>query len=159
MPGLPRLPYETDLSVQNLTPTITLSSGAVLFPDSGRAQNFGTALTCTVTAENGTTQVYLVEVITVPKPVKIINGSSADAWAELKVAVEGTGAYAGTLLEEIIINGEVKAAAGSSGEIFVPGSCTVTIKGNGAEAVINANCTAIGEEHRIFKIETGGNLC
>ncbi len=57
------VPYGTDLSTENLTPTITLSSGAAVSPANGASQRFYTPVTYTVTAEDGTTtQAYTVEV-------------------------------------------------------------------------------------------------
>lgn len=45
-----------DVNVTNLTPTITLSSGATINPTSGTSQDFTNAVAYTVTAQDGTTQ-------------------------------------------------------------------------------------------------------
>jgi formylglycine-generating enzyme required for sulfatase activity/phage-related protein len=54
------VPYET--VVTSLTPTITVSAGATVSPESGTATNFTNPVTYTVTAENGDTQAYTVTV-------------------------------------------------------------------------------------------------
>ncbi|MFY0687681.1 MAG: VCBS repeat-containing protein [Cyclobacteriaceae bacterium] len=54
------MPYDTDLTV--LTPTIEVSTGATISPASGTAQDFSSAVTYTVTAENGDTQAWIISV-------------------------------------------------------------------------------------------------
>ncbi len=54
------LPAETD--VTQLVPTIEVSEGATVEPASGVAQDFSNPVTYTVTAQNGTTAVYMVTV-------------------------------------------------------------------------------------------------
>jgi hypothetical protein len=54
------LPAGTD--VTTLTPTITVSGKATVSPKSGVTQNFTNVVTYTVTAEDGSTQVYTVSV-------------------------------------------------------------------------------------------------
>ncbi|WP_428660731.1 PQQ-binding-like beta-propeller repeat protein [Runella sp.] len=54
------LPIGTDLT--KLVPTITVSDKATVSPATGAAQDFSKTVTYTVTAENGTTQVYTVTV-------------------------------------------------------------------------------------------------
>ncbi|GJH40392.1 hypothetical protein RCZ04_09420 [Capnocytophaga sp. HP1101] len=56
------LPEDTE--VTTLTPTITVSKGATVSPNSGVAQDFSKVVTYTVTAENKSTQVYTVSVTT-----------------------------------------------------------------------------------------------
>ncbi|MDP4094008.1 MAG: DUF5018 domain-containing protein [Bacillota bacterium] len=74
------VPYSTN--VTSLAPTITTSAKATVSPASGVAQNFTSPVTYKVTAENGTTQDYTVNVTRAPgsseKDVKSfsINGSS-----------------------------------------------------------------------------------
>ena len=53
-----RVSAETDLS--KLTPTMEVSAGATITPDSKTAQNFSTPVTYTVTAENGSTKGWVV---------------------------------------------------------------------------------------------------
>ena len=93
--------------------------------------------------------------------VKLIEGGtvtikSTDGWKKLKAAVE---ALDGPNL--IIIDGEIKAenASDNYGEIKV--SRTLTIKGKAGfvSDILNANKNTGGKpHHRIFKIETSGNL-
>ena len=54
------VPYGTVLTA--LKPTITVSPNATVSPASGVAQNFSTPVTYTVTAQNGSTQSYVVTV-------------------------------------------------------------------------------------------------
>jgi hypothetical protein len=54
------VPYGTDVSAT--APSITVSSGATISPESGTAQNFTDPVTYTVTAEDGSTQEYVVSV-------------------------------------------------------------------------------------------------
>lgn len=49
-----------------LTPTIELSAGAAVSPGSGVAQDFSASVNYTVTAEDGTEQIWVVTVISVP---------------------------------------------------------------------------------------------
>ena len=57
-----QLPEDTD--VTTLTPTITVSKGATVSPNTGVAQNFSREVTYTVTAENKSTKTYKVLVTT-----------------------------------------------------------------------------------------------
>ena len=57
-----QLPEDTD--VTTLTPTITVSKGATVSPNTGVAQNFSKEVTYTVTAENKSTKTYKVLVTT-----------------------------------------------------------------------------------------------
>lgn len=54
------MPAETDLT--SLEPAITISDKATVNPESGAAQNFSSPVTYTVTAEDGSTQAYIVTV-------------------------------------------------------------------------------------------------
>lgn len=54
------VPYATNVTA--LVPTITVSGGATVSPASGVARNFTTPQTYTVTAEDNTTQTYIVTV-------------------------------------------------------------------------------------------------
>ncbi|MGE5397654.1 MAG: SBBP repeat-containing protein [Chitinophagales bacterium] len=49
--------------LNSLVPTITVSPWATINPPSGMAQNFSTPITYTVTAEDGTSQVWTVKVV------------------------------------------------------------------------------------------------
>ncbi len=61
------LPYGTD--VASLTPTITVSDKANVLPASGTVQNFTSPVAYTVTAENGTSQSYIVTVTVAAAPI------------------------------------------------------------------------------------------
>jgi len=54
------LPFGTDL--EHLSPTIAVSAGATVDPASGAQQDFTSAVTYTVTADDGTTKEYVVTV-------------------------------------------------------------------------------------------------
>jgi hypothetical protein len=60
------MPVGTDITL--LTPSITVSQGASVTPNSGVTQNFTTPVTYSVTAENGTVQVWTVTV-TIPNTI------------------------------------------------------------------------------------------
>ena len=78
------VPYGTD--VTSLTPTITVSDKAAVSPLSGVAQNFTNPVVYTVTAENGTKQIYTVTVTVAPDP-----RSSAKEITSFKIGgVDGT---------------------------------------------------------------------
>nr|WP_253719438.1 hypothetical protein [Treponema sp. B152] len=93
--------------------------------------------------------------------VKLIEGGtvtikSTDGWKKLKAAVE---ALDGPNL--IIIDGEIKAenASNNYGEITVNRTLTIQGKAGFVSDILNANKDTGGKpHHRIFKIETSGNL-
>ena len=93
--------------------------------------------------------------------VKLIEGStvtikSTDGWKKLKAAVE-----ASTGPNLIIIDGEIKAenASDNYGEIKVNRALTIQGKPDLVSDILNANKDTGGKpHHRIFKIETSGNL-
>lgn len=93
--------------------------------------------------------------------VKLIEGGtvtikSTDGWKKLKAAVEASN---GPNL--IIIDGEIKAAVDSdnNGEITVNRALTIQGKPDSVSDILNANKDTGGKlHHRIFKIETSGNL-
>jgi hypothetical protein len=60
------VPKGTDVTA--LVPTITVSSGATVSPNTGVANNFTYPQTYTVTAENGSTKVYTVRVFPIALP-------------------------------------------------------------------------------------------
>jgi hypothetical protein len=99
------VPYGTD--VTNLVPAITVSPGATIDPASGEAQNFTNPVLYTVTAANGSTQVYEVTVnvqeqnsillagtVTVVKPDSLVlTGITVTAYKEAgRTTVIGTAA-------------------------------------------------------------------
>ncbi|EMB46244.1 hypothetical protein HMPREF9730_00425 [Treponema denticola AL-2] len=93
--------------------------------------------------------------------VKLIEGgtitiTSTDGWKKLKDAVEATD---GPNL--IIIDGEIKAEStlNNYGEITVTRTLTIKGKTDSVSDILNANKNTGGKpHHRIFKIETSGNL-
>jgi len=93
--------------------------------------------------------------------VKLIEGGtvtikSTDGWKKLKAAVE-----ASTGPNLIIIDGEIKATVDSdnNGEIKVSRTLTIKGKQDSVSNILNANKNKGGKDHhRIFKIETSGNL-
>ncbi|EMB39526.1 hypothetical protein E4N99_05295 [Treponema denticola] len=93
--------------------------------------------------------------------VKLIEGGtvtikSTDGWKKLKAAVE-----ASTGPNLIIIDGEIKAenASDNYGEITVSRALTIKGKAGFVSDILNANKNTRGKDHhRIFKIETSGNL-
>ena len=93
--------------------------------------------------------------------VKLIEGgtvtiTSTDGWKKLKAAVE-----ASTGPNLIIIDGEIKATvdSGNNGEIKVSRTLTIQGKAGFVSDILNANKDTGGKpHHRIFKIETSGNL-
>ncbi len=64
------VPYGTDL--KNLVPTVKVSDGASIQPESGKAQDFSSTLIYTVTGASGSHQDYTVSVKTAKKPVQAI---------------------------------------------------------------------------------------
>ena len=93
--------------------------------------------------------------------VKLIEGgtvtiTSTDGWKKLKDAVEASN---GPNL--IIIDGEIKATVDSdnNGEITVKRTLTIQGKPDSVSDILNANKDTEGKPyHRIFTIETSGNL-
>ncbi len=64
------VPFGTNVTA--LVPTITVSTNATINPASGVAQNFSSGVNYTVTAQDGTTQVYTVTVTVAPNSSKSI---------------------------------------------------------------------------------------
>ena len=60
------VPFGTDLTT--LVPTITISDLATIDPASGAAQDFSSPVNYTVTAQDGSTNVYAITVTELPKP-------------------------------------------------------------------------------------------
>lgn len=88
--------------------------------------------------------------------VGTITITSTDGWKKLKDAVEASN---GPNL--IIIDGEIKAenASDNYGEITVNRTLTIQGKPDSVSDILNANKDTGGKDHhRIFKIETSGNL-
>jgi hypothetical protein len=81
------MPFGTDKT--NLTPTITVSAAASVSPTSGAAQDFTSPKTYTVTAEDGTTQDYLVTVSNLKNTQKQILTFSIDG--QVSSSIDQTG--------------------------------------------------------------------
>jgi len=60
------VPFGTEIT--NLVPTVTVSSGATVSPNTNVAEDFTNPVTYTVTAENSSTQAYIVTVTIAPNP-------------------------------------------------------------------------------------------
>ncbi len=71
------VPHSTSLN--SLSPTITVSTGASVSPASGIQQNFTNPVTYTVTAQNGTQQAYIVTVKAADKTLVSITAPPAIA--------------------------------------------------------------------------------
>ncbi len=67
-----RVPYRTD--IENLTPTLTVSSGATVLPSSETVRNFNSAQSYTVMAEDGTQQAWTVTCVVEVRSGKDITG-------------------------------------------------------------------------------------
>ncbi len=65
-----------------LTPTIELSAGATVSPESGVAQDFSASVNYTVTAEDGTEQIWVVTVISVPSAPNLTFDASQTSSSE-----------------------------------------------------------------------------
>ncbi len=73
-----------------LVPTVTVSAKATVAPASGAAQDFSKAVVYTVTAEDGTTQAYTVN-LTVPKLTTVTytcSGTIPEVWEDLGDGVD-----------------------------------------------------------------------
>jgi hypothetical protein len=81
------VPFGTNLT---LAPTITASAKATVSPASGSAQDFSKAVTYTVTAEDGSTQTYTVNVGVGVAPKSSAKDITAFAFNGLNPAVNGT---------------------------------------------------------------------
>lgn len=70
------MPVGTNAS--SLIPTITISGNATITPDSGIATNFSSPVVYTVTAEDGTAQVWTVTCMVLKSSLKAITGFSVE---------------------------------------------------------------------------------
>jgi hypothetical protein len=84
------LPYDTDLTA--LAPEITVSPGATVFPESGKARNFSFPLMYWVTASDGTAKTYTVDIrragYTPPGGLTMVD-SYTPAAEDLQLAIDG----------------------------------------------------------------------
>lgn len=79
------VPFETNVTV--LSPVVTVSPLATSSPASGVAQDFTMPVEYIVTAEDGTTQVYIVTVTAEPTPIPPVVASSEHAIVALDILV------------------------------------------------------------------------
>ncbi len=98
------LPQAANLS--SLTPSITLSDGATIFPPSGTPIDFSSPVIFTVTAEDGTEQVYTVTV------------KRESPWIDVTL-VGNAGFLIATVKKKILIDAiHVNTIASPSGDVF-----------------------------------------
>jgi uncharacterized protein (TIGR02145 family) len=131
------VPYATNVTA--LVPIITVSAGATVSPASGVARNFTTPQTYTVTAEDGTTQIYTVTVTVIsltptqvdlsitPQPVEY--GKSFSISAVLKDSDTGTALANKTIdfyLRDLDYLETEKIATKSTGSSGEPATVTIS---------------------------------
>lgn len=68
------------LDLSNLVPEITISSGATIAPDPNEAQNFHERVSYTVTAQDGTEQIYTIEELSSINNFEISKGVNIASW-------------------------------------------------------------------------------
>ena len=127
------VPYGTNVS--SLAPTIT-TTGKTVSPASGTTQNFSTPVTYTVTAQDTSTQAYVVTVTVAANPAKAITAFSFPALTISGAITESTHAIAVTvpygtdvtaLAPSLTITGaSVSPASGTAVNFSGPVSYTVT---------------------------------
>jgi hypothetical protein len=127
------VPYGTD--VGNLTPTVTVSTGAVVAPLSGMPQNFTNPVPYIVTAEDGSFVTYTVTVTviftdtsdiedylaTAPAPVSLpVALNLASEWTNLLAKIQAAGKYVKLDLSACTISGtEFDPGAANTGEQYI----------------------------------------
>ena len=109
------VPMATDITA--LAPSITVSAKATVSPASGAAQNFSSAVTYTVTAEDGTTQKYTVTVTKTADPKSTAKDILTFSFNALSPAVNATIDAAGKTIKATL-------AAGADATKLVP---TITL--------------------------------
>ena len=97
-----KVPNGTDVTA--LVPTITVSVGASVSPTSGAVQDFSSAVSYTVTAENNTTQVYTATV-TELSDAKAITSFVFTAADNVALSADATGTISGTAISAKVPNG------------------------------------------------------
>ncbi len=104
----------------------------------------------------GEERVDTTEDTTEEPTLQVLDASSMgvnEKWKKLKEIVAA--ANSGDI---ITIKGEILATNSPENYDEIVIDKKLTIKGSGAGATINANCTVSTNKHRIFKIESGGDL-
>jgi hypothetical protein len=109
-----------DIDLTSLTPTIMISNGATISPNSGTAEDFTNPITYTVTAQDGSTQNYTVTVTTTA--ANAVNQSSNTTTTQNSDKSIDSFVFAG-------LSPEVDGTINSSGytiNLVVPGNTDVT---------------------------------
>ena len=144
------MPYGTDVTA--LTPTITVSANATISPASGTAQNFTNPVSYTVTAQDGTPQVWTVTCVVDPAlsgenditgfTVAGQAGASAIDTASHTVTFHmpsGTNVTALTPAITVSANATISPASGTAQDFTSPVSYTVTAQ-DGTQQVWTVTC-------------------
>ncbi|MFD2611625.1 carbohydrate-binding protein [Paenibacillus gansuensis] len=122
-----KVPYGTDLT--DVVPSIAVSEKAALSPVAVTARSFTAPVTYTVTAEDGTTQVWTVNVVVDPAPVYTSpgNGNNGPKPEQQVVNEESLKQDKGTKVS-------VEITAGKK-EVLLPVQASEILKGNKLEIV------------------------
>ncbi len=131
------VPLNTPLNA--LVPTISVSDKATVSPASGVAQNFSNPVNYTVTAEDGTTQAFTVNVVI--NPPKITTFAPENGGAGTSVVLNGEGFSDVSTDIKVTINGKVANITASNTKqitIQIPeragtGEIVVDVKGKQAK--------------------------
>lgn len=135
------LPAGTDAT--KLVPTITVSDKAAISPASNVAQDFSKPVTYTVTAEDGSTQGYIVNIKVTALPLTITNVSPNSGRAGDKVVI--TGANFNTALGSNVVKFNGKPA-----KIITGNAATLTV-----EVPEKAGIGTITVETNAQRVESG----
>ncbi len=120
------LSYPVGTAVTSIAPTISVSANATVSPASGVAQNFSTAKTYTVRAQDGTTATYTVTV-SVAQPFLTLtspNSGSFERGKSMHIAWNYLGA---TNVKIELLNGTAVAATITSGVAASTGALDYTL--------------------------------
>lgn len=136
------VPFGTDVSA--LVPTITTSAGATVNPASGVAQNFSSPIEYTVTAENSSTQMYVVTVTVVPNSAKTIIAFSFsegvgvidESAKTIAVTVPYTTVVVALVPTIITTGASVSPASGVAQDFTTPVTYTVTAADSSTQSYI-----------------------
>ena len=142
------VPFGTDVTA--LVPAITVSAGASVSPISGKATNFTNPMQYTVTAADGSTQVYTVTVLTGKSSLKAITGFSFSGLNpvvnctvnETSYTITGTVPY-GTAITALVPTITVSAQATVSPASGVAGNFT---------NAVNYTVTAEDGSTQVYKV-------
>ncbi|MFH1129592.1 MAG: immunoglobulin-like domain-containing protein [Patescibacteria group bacterium] len=122
------VPYGTNVTA--LVPTVVVSAGASVSPLSGVAQDFTSPVTYTVTAENGTTQTYVVTVTIGTNPdIALL---AADKAALVDDSIKGANAD----LSNITVALAALPSSGSNGSTITWASSDIAVVSNNGQTVV-----------------------